>query len=98
MNRINTGNLGEKVATAYLVKKGYEIIEKNCRLRFAEIDIVVRKDGELVFIEVKSIRVGSSGPTNSARPDKQGRSAGWNPEDQLTNKKRLSMQRAALYY
>ena len=48
------GKLGEELATQYLQKKGYEILERNWRNRHKEIDIVA-KDGEtLVVVEVKT--------------------------------------------
>jgi len=51
---IQLGNRGEKMAQAYLQKKGYKILECNWRFSRAEIDIIA-KDGEvLVFVEVKT--------------------------------------------
>ena len=49
-----TGNRGEDLATEYLQKKGYKIIERNFRTRFGEIDIVCRDGQTLVFVEVKT--------------------------------------------
>ncbi len=49
-----TGNRGEDIATEYLWKKGYKIIERNFRTRFGEIDIVCRDGQTLVFVEVKT--------------------------------------------
>lgn len=58
------GLLGEDLGCRYLEKKGYTIIEKNyCNAlgrRLGEIDIVAKKGGELIFIEVKS-RIGREG-------------------------------------
>lgn len=48
------GGKGEKEASKYLKKKGYDIVENNCRIGGSEIDIVAVKDDFLVFIEVKS--------------------------------------------
>ncbi len=48
------GQEGEKVAAAYLSRKGYEITETNWRTRNGEIDIICRDGGCLVFVEVKS--------------------------------------------
>ena len=57
---INKRKLGaeyEKLAVEYLIDRGYEILEKNYRCRFGEIDIIARhkmgNDIFLVFIEVK---------------------------------------------
>lgn len=48
------GNWGERKASAFLEEKGFEIIEKNYRHRHAEIDLIVRKDKMLIFVEVKT--------------------------------------------
>jgi putative endonuclease len=48
------GNWGEQKASAFLLEKGFEIIEKNYRHRHAEIDLIVRKDKMLIFVEVKT--------------------------------------------
>lgn len=47
------GNLGEEIASKYLINKGYLIIQKNFRTKFGEIDIIARDGRYLVFIEVK---------------------------------------------
>ena len=46
----------------YLVSKGYEIEAANWRQTRFEIDIVARKDGALVFIEVKASKRNILGP------------------------------------
>ena len=48
------GHWGENVAANFLVKAGYEILEQNFRTREGEIDLIVKKDAELVFVEVKT--------------------------------------------
>jgi putative endonuclease len=52
------GVLGEEMAGKYLKKKGYKIVEFNYQnktgKRLGEIDIVTKKDGKIIFIEVKS--------------------------------------------
>lgn len=47
------GELGEQTALDYLRGKGYRPIERNARSKFGEIDLIVEKDGEIVFVEVK---------------------------------------------
>lgn len=49
-----TGKEGEKAAVAYLVKKGYRIIETNWRYNYKEIDIIAKDGDEMVFVEVKT--------------------------------------------
>ncbi len=48
------GSRGEKIAARYLKKNGYKIIEKNYFSAHGEIDIIAKKDGVLVFVEVKA--------------------------------------------
>ena len=52
--RIRTGKHGEDIAVAYLIKRGYHIIERNYTCLFGEIDIVAKDKNTLVFVEVKS--------------------------------------------
>ncbi len=52
--RHEIGKLGEDIATRYLEKLGYTIIERNFVAMQGEIDIVARDKEELVFIEVKT--------------------------------------------
>ncbi len=44
------------MAADYLLGQGYEIVRQNWRRGYYEIDIVARKEGKIVFIEVKSKR------------------------------------------
>ena len=57
-----TGESGEKIASAYLTKLGYRILESNFRTPFGEIDIVARLGRVIVFVEVKSRTTSSFGP------------------------------------
>lgn len=57
-----TGAAGEKIASAYLKKLGYRILESNFRTPFGEIDIVARLGRVIVFVEVKSRLTSSFGP------------------------------------
>ncbi|QCT41597.1 ribonuclease HII [TM7 phylum sp. oral taxon 952] len=47
------GNKGEQTAADWLVADGHEIIARNWRTRYCEIDIVSKKDKVLYFTEVK---------------------------------------------
>jgi putative endonuclease len=58
------GDEGEELAAELLKEKGYEILERNFRTRYGEIDIVAKEKECLVFVEVKtkaSDRFGSPG-------------------------------------
>lgn len=48
------GNLGEDIASKYLLKKGYQIVDRNWIYQKKELDIVALKDEFLVVVEVKS--------------------------------------------
>jgi len=62
------GNIGENVASTFLVKHGFTILIRNYRKAWGEIDIICQKDGILHFFEVKSI-TGYSGPDNGHQPE-----------------------------
>lgn len=48
------GDMGERLVQAYLIKRGYQILQKNYLKPYGEIDIVASNKGVLVFIEVKT--------------------------------------------
>lgn len=65
------GEIGEDFAVSFIRKKGYQIIARNFRSAFGEIDIVALFRDTLVFIEVKtrwSLRFGL--PQESVTPPK----------------------------
>src|SRR3954449_3708043 len=49
-----TGVSAESRAAAFLMAKGYRILEKRFRTRYGEIDIIARRRNLLAFIEVKA--------------------------------------------
>lgn len=48
---------GEEIASDFLLKNGFTIIQKNFTCRLGEIDIIAQKDQKIHFIEVKT-RIG----------------------------------------
>jgi len=54
MKTQTSGKLGEDAACAYLKKKRYQILERNYRKCFGEIDIVAKKENRIAFVEVKA--------------------------------------------
>lgn len=55
MNKREFGSKGEDLACEYLIKNGYEIIDRNVHFsRFCEIDIIAKQKDTLVFVEVKT--------------------------------------------
>ena len=49
-------HIGEDIAAKFLLNKGYELLCKNFRIRNGEIDIIMRSDTHLIFVEVKTRR------------------------------------------
>lgn len=81
-SRKRLGAWGEKVAADHLKASGYELVDRNWRCRQGEIDLVVRKGQELVFVEVKTRR---------------GQQAGM-PEEGLTQRKSQKLVNLAKLY
>jgi putative endonuclease len=52
-DKIKKGKEGEALAADFLMKKGFEIIERNYRHKRSEIDLIAKKDNWLIFVEVK---------------------------------------------
>jgi putative endonuclease len=57
--RRRTGQIAEDLVAARLIAKGWEIVERNARTRYGELDIVALDGSVLVFIEVKGARAGT---------------------------------------
>lgn len=49
------GDAGENVACRFLVKRGFQIIDRNYLKKWGEIDIIAKKNNKLHFIEVKTV-------------------------------------------
>jgi putative endonuclease len=62
------GKLGEDLACAELVRRGYAILARRYRTRFGEIDIVSERRGVLVFVEVKARATRRFGSAADALP------------------------------
>ena len=54
--RQRLGRWGEDEAAAYLKGRGYEILARNSRTPYGEIDIVTKRGDMIIFIEVKTLR------------------------------------------
>jgi len=80
MNKI--GQLGEKIAYNFLIKKGYNILENNYTVPFGEIDIIAEKNNCIYFIEVKCRKTNKYGL----------------PEEAITDYKKKRIIRIAEYY
>lgn len=68
------GDFGEEEAVHYLEDMDYNILERNFRLKFGEVDIIAEKDGCIVFVEVKTRKNSMFGePSEYVNSDKQNR-------------------------
>lgn len=83
----DTGSFGERVATEYLKKKGYSILERNYAntkgRRVGELDIVALYKGEIVFVEVKTREWEKNAPL---------------PEESVNRKKLHRLEKIAVLY
>lgn len=76
------GAWGEETAAVWLASRGYEVMRRNIRTPYGEIDIIVQKNNVTIFIEVKTLT-----STKNLLP-----------EQQITTKKREHMLNAALHF
>src|SRR5689334_17988551 len=58
-SRRRTGQIAEDLVAARLAAAGWQILERNARTRYGELDIVGIDGGVLVFVEVKGARAGT---------------------------------------
>ncbi|MBP6883811.1 MAG: YraN family protein [Candidatus Pacebacteria bacterium] len=49
------GELGENIAVRFLMKRGFQILERNYTKKWGEIDIIAGANDKLHFVEVKSV-------------------------------------------
>ncbi|MEQ9300682.1 MAG: YraN family protein [Cyclobacteriaceae bacterium] len=54
IDRKGIGDSGEQKAADFLLDKGYEICAMNYRHKRGEIDLIVKKNTMMVFVEVKT--------------------------------------------
>ena len=76
------GKTGEELGAQWLQEKGYEILHRNWRYSYFEIDIIATKGKFLHFVEVKARNFSPVG----------------NPEDSVTKKKFTYLKKAADEY
>jgi putative endonuclease len=72
--RLALGAAGEEEAAAWYRSRGYVVLHRNWRCREGELDLVVRRGTELVFVEVKTRRTDRFGtPAEAVTRAKQRR-------------------------
>jgi putative endonuclease len=75
------GTRGEELATRHLEARGFEVVERNFRTRYGELDLIARDARFLVFCEVKT-RIARSVPGGGAQADVLGPFAAIGPRKQ----------------
>jgi ribonuclease HII len=66
-----TGNDAESTVATWLKKQGFEIIERNWKTKFCEIDIIAKKQDRFYFVEVKHRKqAGQGGGMGAITPRK----------------------------
>lgn len=72
--RHRLGKHGETLAAEHLTRLGYEIVERNYRTRWGELDIVAFDGTTLAFCEVKTRRLSpTGGPLEGLYPSQRQR-------------------------
>ena len=70
--RQQLGRAGEQLACEHFQRLGFDIVERNYRTRWGELDVVAFDGRTLVFCEVKTRRAGGA-PLDAIHGNKQGR-------------------------
>lgn len=70
-NRQQTGKWGEDAACTFLLEAGYFIKERNWRCRSGEIDIIAEHNRRLIFVEVRTRKLGSRFGTAAESVDRR---------------------------
>jgi len=76
------GKWGEDAVAAYLAARDYQILARNARTPYGEIDIIAKQDDLYIFVEVKTLTL----------------SKNFFPEQNVTTRKREHMLSAGEYY
>jgi putative endonuclease len=73
--RHRLGQVGEQLAADHLIRRGFQIVERNYRTRWGELDIVAFDGNTLTFCEVKTRRLtaGAGGPFDALHALKRSR-------------------------
>ncbi len=86
-DKSSLGTVGEDLTCKYLKSQRFEILGRNIREKFGEIDVLAKGlDGTLHFVEVKTISAGYAAISGMA------------PEDNLSRAKLGKMKKIAEWY
>ena len=78
----SVGQWGEETTALYLSQRGYEVLARNTRTPYGEIDIIARQGDSTIFVEVKTLTSSQS----------------FFPEQNVTARKREHMLACAEHY
>ncbi len=89
--RKEVGRLGEDIAAQFLQRKGFDILVRNYRKPWGEIDIIAEKGGIVRFVEVKAV-------SRESLPSVSREMANYRPEEQVHPTKLNKICRTAELY
>lgn len=90
-SRQSVGRMGEEIASQFLVRRGFKILERNFRKPWGEIDIIAEKRNTIRFVEVKTV-------SRETLPDVSRESDNYRPEEQVHPWKLRKIARTAEMY
>jgi putative endonuclease len=84
------GKIGEDIASKWLTKRGFSIVERNYLKKWGEIDIVAREtSGKVHFVEVKAVSYETKDLLDRAVSH-----GTWRPEENVHRDKQARLGRA----
>ncbi len=89
--RKDVGRGGEDIACQYLARRGYNVVERNYRRKWGEIDIIAVKDNIVRFVEVKAVSREKLSTNGSREMD-------YRPEELVHHTKLRKIARTAALY
>ena len=76
------GELGERIAERWLLRRGWRVVQRRFRNGHRDIDLVVERDGTIAFVEVKARKGADFG----------------GPVQAVDHRKRRQLERSALVW
>lgn len=76
------GELGERIAERWLLRRGWRVVQRRFRNGHRDIDLVVERDGTVAFVEVKARKGAEFG----------------GPVQAVDHRKRKQLERSALVW
>ena len=83
------GEIGEDIATKWLISSGFLILDRNYRKKWGEIDIIAQKDEHIHFVEVKTVSYETRDKLDYAVSHET-----WRPEEMVHDHKLKKLGRA----